>query len=192
MHHKIKDMKTRLLILAFLACLTGVPAFAQFRNSDEDENPPSKTQYTSIIDLLRREPGIQVGAAGTGEMPRILVRGIGTNSSETQPLIVVDGVFTENITYLHPEDVYNIEVIKDGTAAMYGMRGANGVIEITTKAKHEEDLRTAQASREAKTLERKAKQEAKMLQREAKKAEKAAKKAEKEARKAAEKAMKAK
>ena len=96
-------MKTRLFLLVLLTCMMGVPAFAQFRNSDEDENPPSKTQYTSIIDLLRRQPGIQVGAAGTGEMPRILVRGIGTNSSETQPLIVVDGVFTENITYLHPE-----------------------------------------------------------------------------------------
>ena len=171
-------MKTRLFLLVLLTCMMGVPAFAQFRNSDEDENPPSKTQYTSIIDLLRRQPGIQVGAAGTGEMPRILVRGIGTNSSETQPLIVVDGVFTENITYLHPEEVYNIEVIKDGTAAMYGMRGANGVIEITTKAKHEEDLRTAQAAKEARTLERKAKKEA----RDQKKAEKKAKQAEKKAK----------
>ena len=129
----LKDMRTRFLIMAFLACLMSAPAFAQFRNSDEAENPPSKTQYTSIIDLLRRQPGLIISGAGTGQMPSILVRGVGSNSSETQPLIVVDGVFTEDITYLHPEEVYNIEVIKDGTAAMYGMRGANGVIEITTK-----------------------------------------------------------
>ena len=61
---------------------------------------------------------------------------------------------------------------------MYGMRGANGVIEITTKAKHEEDLRTAQAAKEARTLERKAKKEA----RDQKKAEKKAKQAEKKAK----------
>ena len=171
-------MKTRFFLIVLFACLMGMPAFAQFRNSDEDENPPSKTQYTSIIEMLRREPGIQVGAAGTGQMPRIIVRGVGTNSSETQPLIVVDGVFTEDITYLHPDDVYDIEVIKDGTAAMYGMRGANGVIEITTKAKHEEDLRTAAAAKEARTLARQAKKEAKQK-------EKAEKKAAKEAAKKA-------
>ena len=168
-------MKTRFLIMAFLACLMSAPAFAQFKNSDEDVNPPSKTQYTSIIDLLRREPGLSVGGAGTGQMPRIIIRGIGTNSSETQPLIVVDGVFTEDITYLHPEEVYDIEVIKDGTAAMYGMRGANGVIEITTKTKHEEDLRTAQAAKEARSLERQAKKEARARAKEERKAAKKAK-----------------
>ena len=152
-------MKTKLLILAFFACLLSVPAFAQFHNSDEDENPPAKTQYTNIIDLLRRQPGLMISGAGSGQMPSIIIRGVGTNSSETQPLFVVDGVFTEDITYLHPEEVYNINVIKDGTAAMYGMRGANGVIEITTKAKHEEDLRTAEAAKEARRLERQARKE---------------------------------
>lgn len=146
----------------------GIPAFAQFRNSDENENPPSKTQYTSIIDLLRREPGLSIGGAGIGQMPRIIIRGIGTNSNETQPLIVVDGVFTDDITYLHPEDVYDIEVIKDGTAALYGMRGANGVIEITTKAKHEEDLRTAAAAKEARQLERQARREQRAQKKKAK------------------------
>ena len=152
-------MKTRLLILTFLACLMGVPAFAQFKNSDEDEKTKSKTQYTSIIDLLRRQPGLLISGAGSGEMPRIIIRGVGTNTSETQPLIVVDGVFTDNITYIPPEEVYSINVIKDGTAAIYGMQGANGVIEITTKSKHEEDLRTAAAAKEARQLERKARKE---------------------------------
>ncbi len=170
-----KDMKTRFLIIAILACMMGVPAFAQFKNSDEDVNPPTKTQYTSIIDLLRREPGLTVGGAGAGQMPRILIRGVGTNTSETQPLIVVDGVFTEDITYIHPEEVYDIEVIKDGTAAMYGMRGANGVIEITTKTKHEEDLRTAQAAKEARSLERQAKKEARAKAKAEKKAAREAK-----------------
>ena len=137
----------------------GVPAFAQFKNSDEDENPPSKTEYVSIIDMLRREPGLIISGSGVGQMPGILVRGIGSNSNETQPLIVVDGVFTDDITYLQPQEVYSIEVIKDGTAAMYGMRGANGVIEIVTKTKHEEDLKTAAAAKEARKLERQARRE---------------------------------
>ena len=144
--------------MALFACLMGVPAFAQFKNSDEDEKAP-KTQYTSIIDLLRREPGIVVGGAGTGDMPSIMIRGVGTNSNATQPLFVVDGVYTDNITYLHPEEVYSIEVIKDGTSAIYGMQGANGVIEITTKTKHEEDLKTAAAAKEARQLERQARRE---------------------------------
>lgn len=151
-------MKVRVLLLALFACLMGVPAFAQFKNSDEDEKAP-KTQYTSIIDLLRREPGIVVGGAGTGDMPSIMIRGVGTNSNATQPLFVVDGVYTDNITYLHPEEVYSIEVIKDGTSAIYGMQGANGVIEITTKTKHEEDLKTAAAAKEARQLERQARRE---------------------------------
>ena len=58
---------------------------------------------------------------------------------------------------------------------MYGMRGANGVIEITTKTKHEEDLRTAQAAKEARSLERQARKEARAKAKEEKKAAKKAK-----------------
>ena len=170
--------------MVIFTCLMGVPAFAQFKNSDEDENAP-KTQYSSIIDLLRREPGLVIGGAGTGDMPSIMIRGVGTNSNATQPLFVVDGVFTDNITYIHPDEVYSIEVIKDGTAAIYGMQGANGVIEITTKTKHEEDLKTAAAAKEARNLARESKKLERQAAKEAKKAEKAAAKAAKEAAKKA-------
>jgi TonB-dependent SusC/RagA subfamily outer membrane receptor len=46
---------------------------------------------------------------------------------------VVDGLKTDNILYVEPKNVYSITVIKDGTSSIYGMEGANGVIEIKTK-----------------------------------------------------------
>lgn len=55
------------------------------------------------------------------------IRGFGT------PLIVIDGVPRNNMARLDPEDIESVSVIKDGTAAVYGTRGANGVIVITTK-----------------------------------------------------------
>jgi len=70
----------------------------------------------------------QPGSAAT-----IRVRGVGTlNSSD--PVYVVDGLITDNIQFLSPSDIESVEVLKDASAqAIYGSRGANGVIMITTK-----------------------------------------------------------
>ena len=60
----------------------------------------SKTSYNSIIDMLRREPGVSImGSGDDGTMPTMYIRGIGTNSKNFQPLFVVDGVRTEDILY---------------------------------------------------------------------------------------------
>ncbi len=65
---------------------------------------------------------------------RILIRGMGTINASTQPLYVVDGVQTDNIDYLNPSDIESMEVLKDASsAAIYGARGANGVVLITTQ-----------------------------------------------------------
>ena len=65
--------------------------------------------------------------------PRIYIRGIGTNSDKTQPLFVVDGLITDNVASIDPENVESIDVLKDaGSTAIYGVEGANGVILITT------------------------------------------------------------
>lgn len=95
----------------------------------------AQTEYKDIWDMIRgKVPGVQVGQSSAGQMPQIVIRGIGTNSEHTQPLFLVDGIQSDNISYLEPKDVYSIDIIKDGTAAIYGMQGANGVIMITTKA----------------------------------------------------------
>lgn len=70
--------------------------------------------------------------AGQGS---IQIRGASTIGAEgNQPLYVIDGVISENMYFLNPADIESIEVLKDASsAAIYGARGANGVILITTK-----------------------------------------------------------
>jgi TonB-linked SusC/RagA family outer membrane protein len=66
--------------------------------------------------------------------PRVLIRGLGTINSSSNPLFVVDGVVTENIQVLNPNDIERMEILKDASStAIYGARGANGVILISTK-----------------------------------------------------------
>lgn len=84
--------------------------------------------YSSIYDYLRgRVPGVMVTSDN-----RIIIRGIGTNSDATDPLILVDGVQTSDLSGINPADVKSVDVIKDGSSAIYGMQGANGVIIIKT------------------------------------------------------------
>ena len=85
--------------------------------------------------LQGKVAGVQIasssGAPGAGTYVRI--RGIGT-FNDSSPIFVVDGVILPNIDYLNAADIESIEVLKDASAtAIYGSRGANGVIIITTK-----------------------------------------------------------
>ena len=119
----------------------------------------SKTTYSNIIEMLRGEPGLIIKGNGDGgTMPTMYIRGIGTNTDNYQPIFVVDGLRTDNILYLTPEQVYSITVIKDGTAAIYGMEGANGVIEIKTKGAVEAEK---QRATEKKILRKKLRKERK-------------------------------
>ena len=84
--------------------------------------------YTDMYEYLRgRVPGLQVTSD-----KRIIIRGIGTNSDSFDPLILVDGVETTDLSSINPSDVQSVDVIKDGTSAIYGMQGANGVLIIKT------------------------------------------------------------
>ena len=68
-----------------------------------------------------------------GSNATVRVRGIGTINSP-DPWYVVDGLLTDNINFLSPNDIQSVEVLKDASAqAIYGSRGANGVILITTR-----------------------------------------------------------
>ena len=64
---------------------------------------------------------------------RIIVRGVGTVNGTTDPLIMVDGTEMQDISALNPNDIKSVDVLKGSSASIYGMRGANGVILITTK-----------------------------------------------------------
>ena len=115
----------------------------------------AQAKYNDIFEMIRgRVPGVTVGQASAGQMPSIVIRGIGTNSGMTQPLFIVDGVQTENISTINPDDVDEIEVIKDGTSAMYGVQGANGVIIITTKTAARQAAQAAEAAKAAKAAKK--------------------------------------
>ena len=82
--------------------------------------------------------GVQIASSsGTpGSAASIIVRGIGSISSSQSPLIVVDGVpYEGSLNSISSQDIESMTVLKDAAAnSMYGARGANGVIMITTKA----------------------------------------------------------
>jgi TonB-linked SusC/RagA family outer membrane protein len=85
--------------------------------------------------LQGRVAGVQVtpesGEPGAGAVVRI--RGVGTLNNAS-PLYVVDGMLIDDIQFLNPNDIQGVEVLKDASAtAIYGSRGANGVIIVTTK-----------------------------------------------------------
>ncbi|MBW6534574.1 MAG: TonB-dependent receptor plug domain-containing protein [Mariniphaga sp.] len=88
------------------------------------------SQYSNIYDLIKgRFAGVQVV---NGE---IIIRGINSINSSSAALIIVDGVPVDGsaLNSIPPIQVKSINVIKDGSSAIYGSRGANGVVLIETK-----------------------------------------------------------
>ena len=97
----------------------------------------TKTPAAGIDQALQgRAAGVTVstGSGQPGEAAQIRIRGIGSAMGDNQPLYVVDGVITTDIKFLAPSDIASMEILKDASAtAIYGSRGANGVILISTK-----------------------------------------------------------
>ena len=119
-----------------MAVACGAPKAAQSTVSGDTNSRTSLTLkenegkgYSNIYDYLRATvPGLSVNG------DTIVIRGISSINSQGAPLILVDGVEIQDISALRPDDVESVEVIKDSAAALYGFRGAAGVIKITTKA----------------------------------------------------------
>ncbi len=107
-----------------------------------------KTQSANISDaLVGKVSGVQFNSASgsLGSSQSMSVRGVGSMASGTQPLWVVDGVpYEGDINNLNMADVESINVLKDAASnALYGARGANGVIMVTTKRAKAGDARVA-------------------------------------------------
>lgn len=114
--------------------------------------------YSNIWEYLRgKVPGVYIGDSAAGSTPQIIVRGLNSINSSTQPLIMVDGQETADISWLNPNDVASVSVLKDASASIYGSRGANGVILFTTKSAKQ----AAQAEAAAKKAAREAAKAAK-------------------------------
>ncbi len=126
--------------------------------------------YNDITDYIKgKVPGVTV-VSNPGQEPRIYIRGINSNLSENQPMYILDGTEIPSIGNLNPNDIHSIEVLKDASASIYGVRGGNGVLLITSKGAYYTQMQAE----------------------EARQAEKAAAKAERAAAKAAKKAAKGK
>lgn len=110
--------------------LTG--AVGQVTSKEVLERPVSNV----LQGLQGRVAGVNVflNSGAPTASPRVVIRGMGTINSSSSPLYVVDGVVMEDIAFLNPYDMESMEVLKDASStAIYGARGANGVILITTK-----------------------------------------------------------
>lgn len=87
-----------------------------------------------VASLQGKVAGLSVVNSGTpGQEPDIRIRGT-VSIGAVKPLYVVDGIFNDNIDYINPNDIESIEILKDPSSlAIFGIRGASGVIAITTK-----------------------------------------------------------
>jgi len=98
------------------------------------EEVANKPNANPVASLQGRVAGLSVVNSGTpGRAPDIRIRGT-ISIGSVGPLYVVDGIFNDNIDYLNPNDIESMEILKDPSSlAIFGVRGAAGVILITTK-----------------------------------------------------------
>ncbi len=97
----------------------------------------AQTDSRTLLKMLTRVPGVQVQEMPGGEV-RIRIRGTNSFQSGNDPLFVIDGMVVQisgaGLAGINPSTVRSITVLKDaGSTAIYGSRGANGVILIRTK-----------------------------------------------------------
>ena len=91
--------------------------------------------FNAVQSLQGKVAGVQVfnSSGAPGAAPVVRVRGVGTFNNSS-PIYVVDGVILDDISFLNASDIQSMEVLKDASStAIFGSRGANGVIIVTTK-----------------------------------------------------------
>ena len=169
-------------IIPFLTLVLLLAGCGTARITSTDETRPVKsdgymtTETTSIQHLEMKDSDrnyrtfadyIQANVGGVEVTPNggIIIRGVSTFNGSTQPLILLDGMEVHDTSAINPNDIQSVDVIKDGRTATYGMRGANGVILITSKTAHQ----AKEAEREARQREKEAAKAARKAAKDAKK-----------------------
>ena len=97
----------------------------------------TRTTASPMQGLQGKVAGVRIVNSGQpGTAPRVTIRGAGSlNGAKQGPLYVIDGMFFDDISFLNSTDIETMNVLKDASsAAIYGVRAANGVIIITTKS----------------------------------------------------------
>lgn len=104
----------------------------------------TKTPSSSLANALQGQAaGVTVNSltGRPGAQAEVRIRGVGTVNGAS-PIYVVDGVITDDISFLSPNDIERTEILKDASAtAIYGSRGANGVIIVTTRGGRNQNAR---------------------------------------------------
>ena len=126
----------------------GTAKKSAFTGSAEEVKSEEITQHVTsnaVNAIAGKVAGVQLststgtanngGDAGPGSSPSIRIRGVGSMKASSDPLYIVDGAPTEfGLANINPQDIESISVLKDAAAsAIYGARGANGVVIVTTK-----------------------------------------------------------
>jgi len=127
------------LAVSFVSC--GAPKEVSKRQSGTDLNnsgfaiatdkmkDSDACRYSDMYEYLRgRIAGVEVLGNNS-----IRIRGVRSLNSSNDPLIIVDGIEHPDLDDVDPMQVETVEVLKDGSTALYGVKGANGVIIITLK-----------------------------------------------------------
>ncbi len=108
-------------------------------SSMESSNITVASQTNAVDAMQGRLPGVNItrNAARPGGTYNVVIRGLSSINNSNSPLWVIDGIPTTSsadVSDLNPDDIEKIDVLKDASAtAIYGSRGANGVIIVTTK-----------------------------------------------------------
>jgi len=100
----------------------------------DDEDLRDRPNANAVSSLQGKVSGVVITNGGRpGEAPGIAIRGIGSISGNNV-LYVVDGILTNDISYVNPNDIESMSILKDASSsAIYGIRASNGVVVIKTK-----------------------------------------------------------
>jgi len=124
-----------LSILSFLFLMIGVSSCSTTKTTTETDEALMADQARDLTNLLKARTGVHI--IGSGSAAQITIRGFGSLTSTTEPLYVFDNQIISSYSNLYhlaaPSQIGKIEVLKtpDETGA-WGMRGANGVIKVTS------------------------------------------------------------
>lgn len=113
----------------------------QYSNQQRSRKANYATNRIQSMDEAIQEVQVTSGGGQPGASPDVLIRAYGNAGNVAQPMVVVDGVpYSGSLQDINPDDVASVNMLKDATAtSLYGARGANGVILITTKSKNASD-----------------------------------------------------
>ena len=124
----------KVLLLLMILCQCGC---GSWREESMSRGVGNVSVTTATQSLEGKEGGVLFNSSsGNPEIsPSLLIRGIGSINAGTEPLYVVDGmVYNGPINMINPSDIESIKVLKDpAETSIYGIRGGNGVVVITTK-----------------------------------------------------------